>query len=311
MVVGEGGRTSRAGRRRKMVVVLLVWLASIAVLEGALRALVGNLGITGLYEIAPGDGRCVGLRPGAEVSYTGIFLRTPPVRQEVNSLGYRGPARPPGPSQQGVLRIAAVGDSYTYGQGVAAEEALPSQLEKALGDRLGTAVEVLNFGVPGYNLDEALEQHARFSHRWGPDVVLFLLFDNDLDRPMCDQVGSDSVGWWIRNVYVSRLVLLPYLAWPDETRRNAEELRRGMLKFDRVVRDTGGRLAVAVLNDPLRGEAGSVLDPLGIPWTEASVDGLPRIPREGHLSAEGNRILAERVAEWLASVLASDVAVAD
>src|SRR5205085_996418 len=49
--------------------------------------------------------------------------------------------------------ILAVGDSYTYGHGVPADESLPAMLQRALSDRsLGTAIEVVNLGRPGFNL---------------------------------------------------------------------------------------------------------------------------------------------------------------
>ncbi|OGB95519.1 MAG: hypothetical protein A2Z31_05045 [candidate division NC10 bacterium RBG_16_65_8] len=49
--------------------------------------------------------------------------------------------------QSDSLRIIALGDSLTYGYGVAAEEAYPAVLERELGKRF--AVEVLNLGVAG------------------------------------------------------------------------------------------------------------------------------------------------------------------
>ena len=63
-------------------------------LEVGLRLLLGNLAVADLLRWNLPDGRPMGLRPGAEVEYTGYFLKIPPVTQEVNALGYRGPARP-------------------------------------------------------------------------------------------------------------------------------------------------------------------------------------------------------------------------
>src|SRR5262245_1883337 len=100
----------------------------LGVLEMLARLVMGGIEQSTLYLPLWGTpGPCVRLRPGAEVEYTGWFLKIPPVKQEVNTYGYRGPERPPA-RRPGVLRIAAVGDSYTYGMGVRTEQSIPAQL---------------------------------------------------------------------------------------------------------------------------------------------------------------------------------------
>src|SRR5206468_9682819 len=58
-----------------------------------------------------------------------------------NSLGYR--EREPGPKDPNRYRIAVVGDSFTFGQGIEASERFSNLVEGSLGPR----DEVLNFGV--------------------------------------------------------------------------------------------------------------------------------------------------------------------
>lgn len=85
----------------------------------------------------------------------------------------------------GTLRIAVLGDSFTFGFGVAAHEAYPAQLERCLNERAapGQSVEVLNFGVGGYSTrDEAValaEKVAPFS----PQRILvgYVLNDPEID----------------------------------------------------------------------------------------------------------------------------------
>src|SRR5262245_30014297 len=131
------------------------------------------------------------LRPGAEVTYTGWFLKIPPVRQEVNAYGFRGPARPPA-KPPGTLRIAVLGDSFAYGLGVEAENAIPAQLEAVLAAGSSVPVEVLNFGIPGAQLDDLIPHLRGVVANWQPDVVVFLLFTNDLDESLCGWVRSPA-----------------------------------------------------------------------------------------------------------------------
>jgi hypothetical protein len=80
-----------------------------------------------------------------------------------------------------VFRIAVIGDSFTFGQGVNLEQTLVKQMEEFLRSR-GIASEVLNFGVIGYNMwqyNVVLEKKALL---YQPDLVVLCLFQDDLGR---------------------------------------------------------------------------------------------------------------------------------
>jgi lysophospholipase L1-like esterase len=113
--------------------------------------------------------------------------RGPPIR--INHLGFRereiqakNPAR---------YRIAIVGDSLTWGQGLEEDERFSDLLERSLGSRY----EVLNFGIPGDNLPEhlqVLEQALSVS----PDFVLLQLYINDFEMPGMDRPGVHALLPW-------------------------------------------------------------------------------------------------------------------
>lgn len=65
------------------------------------------------------------------------------------------------------LRIAVVGDSYTFGQEVSIDDAWPTVLADLL-----PYTEVLNFGVGGYGIDQALLRYRIDSTQYNPDIVL-------------------------------------------------------------------------------------------------------------------------------------------
>lgn len=81
------------------------------------------------------------------------------------------------PKSPGVFRIAAFGDSLTYGEGVAAEEAWPAVLEREL--QSDYRVEVLNLGVSGSESEDILRFAERLLPSLGPDLVLYGVCLND------------------------------------------------------------------------------------------------------------------------------------
>ncbi|MDD5746029.1 MAG: GDSL-type esterase/lipase family protein, partial [Candidatus Omnitrophica bacterium] len=78
------------------------------------------------------------------------------------------------------LRILCLGDSYTYGLGVAREESYPAQLERLLRKEPGyDEVEVINCGKPGINTPLLAKDFRRLATRYQPDIVLLLIGVND------------------------------------------------------------------------------------------------------------------------------------
>jgi len=81
---------------------------------------------------------------------------------------------------QGLPRIAIVGDSYTFGLEVPFESTWGNKLEKQLPSR----VQVLNFGVDGYGVDQAYLRYHRDVRPWHPDLVILGFINHDLYRSM-------------------------------------------------------------------------------------------------------------------------------
>lgn len=124
----------------------------------------------------PDDRVVYELRPGT----TGSFLGHP-VR--INSLGMRDRERSY-EKPAGTVRIAALGDSHTFGWGVSQAEPWPAVLEDLLSERLpARRFEVWNFGVPGYNTVQEVRALELRLERVDPDVVVINYVDNDMDLP--------------------------------------------------------------------------------------------------------------------------------
>lgn len=84
---------------------------------------------------------------------------------------YRGERNP------GELRVVAIGDSYTFGAEVEAEESYPAFLEKLL-----PGSQVLNMGVKAYGIDQAVLKYLKHGRQYRPDVVIFGVFGPDYYR---------------------------------------------------------------------------------------------------------------------------------
>ena len=88
-------------------------------------------------------------------------------------------------------RVAIVGDSFTFGLEVGYEDTWGHRLERAL----GPDVQVLNFGVDGYGVDQAYLRYRRDVRPWRPDVVIFGLITHDLYRSMATYTFLSFPGW--------------------------------------------------------------------------------------------------------------------
>lgn len=77
----------------------------------------------------------------------------------------------------GVLRIAAFGDSFMYGADVDNKDTWEEMLMRAHRN-----VEVLNFGVGGYGTDQAFLRYQREGRAYKPDVVLIGFFSDNIYR---------------------------------------------------------------------------------------------------------------------------------
>jgi hypothetical protein len=129
-----------------------------------------------IVELAPGGVQEIDYRDAR-----GAPPRT--VQMCVNEQGMRGPLRDL-PKLPGVLRVACLGDSFTFGWGVEEGQSWPDHLQRLFEERRpGDAVEVLNFGVPAYNTTQEVRCLRQKALSYEPDLVLLTYFANDISMP--------------------------------------------------------------------------------------------------------------------------------
>lgn len=134
---------------------LIVLLAIAGLIETGLRVFGGMSGRPGLF-----DAEFTGGKPNA-----------------VNAQGLRGPEVTPA-KKPGELRILGLGDSTTFGTGVAWEEAWPNRSAIALAAGLSRDVVGINAGVLAASVRDMA---FAMDHAWGdlqPDVVVLVISGN-------------------------------------------------------------------------------------------------------------------------------------
>jgi len=164
--------------RRALMLGVLLGAASIAVALLALSAFDHVLGIVS-PELA--------LPPHERVHY-----RTAEFDYEVdtNSWGFRD--REFGARRGADHRVLALGDSFTYGWGVALADTWVKVLEQNLRGR-GLSVEVANLGVPGADPNKYAEIAARAVPALEPDLVIVGVLQGDDLAQMSGYEGTECV----------------------------------------------------------------------------------------------------------------------
>lgn len=85
------------------------------------------------------------------------------------------------PDDETALRIVTIGDSFTFGDEVADDETWPARLESLLASD-GVKADVVNLGVNGYGLDQAVLRFERDGAPLEPDIVILGLQPENLLR---------------------------------------------------------------------------------------------------------------------------------
>lgn len=119
-----------------------------------------------------------------------------------NSHGLRSPeidhARTP------ARRILCLGDSFTFGIGVADDQTWPAQLGKALNTPTGNRLEVLNAGVMGWGLAEYLVWLQLEGCRYHPDLIVVGVHASDWENALNGLLTLDSQGALVRHQVVRK-----------------------------------------------------------------------------------------------------------
>jgi lysophospholipase L1-like esterase len=245
---------------------------------------------------------------------------------------YKPESRP-----EGLTVVAAVGDSFTWGQGLSSADLRYTDL---LDQMLGSGVEILNFGHGGYNTRDLIDRVLPVVEELKPDVVVYFYLANDIH----DGIGMASPqpkerSKWGRRFLVGSPVY-NYLYWKVfaafdfsqeaargydalytryQDQRNFADHEQDLQRFAQAVRDMGA-IPVAVnlpfphlwsnaqpeLRRQINGKVLKALEDAGMPTLDVSgleesypVGQFEVNSMDAHPSAEVHRAIAEKVDPWL------------
>jgi hypothetical protein len=168
----------RAGWLQRLALMMVAFLMGIVLFEVFMRLAGLSFPVFETFD----EIRGVKLVPGKEGWYRGegeAYVR-------INSLGYRDREHAL-EKPKGTFRIAVLGDSFTEARQVPIEQTywhhIGQELDhcKALS---GRQIEVLNFGIGGYNTSQEVMTYDLDAKRFAPDLVLLGFFaGNDVQDP--------------------------------------------------------------------------------------------------------------------------------
>jgi hypothetical protein len=233
------------------------------------------------------------------------------VTYTINAHGFRHPDFTD-EKEDGVIRIALIGDSFVFGIGVDYEGTLRPHLVAEL-ERLWPQrrFDIVNLGLPGNNLASHVTLVEAAIARLRPDVVvLALTLANDLSawdeqdaRRDARRYGAYSFARFLVGDSVESLWALMFL---DRT-TTAAGLRRldvQMRRLEQILRDAAPRPMLVLFGfqpwDPpvaerLRKVTGALMVPNRTTTTEDF------IPGDGHPTSFGNHRSAAQIAKALAA----------
>jgi len=186
------------------------------------------------------------LKPSLDTCYYGVRVTT-------NRDGFRAAGELARPKPGNAYRILLLGDSQTFGQGVAFEDTFGELLARSLAEDTARTVEVINTGVDGYNtVQEAAVLRAR-GLGLEPDCILVLFIGNDMELPgfLLEPRGILSPDRWLLTNRLKRLIAwaragggsqgAAALAAPDHSRVPAKYAHLvGEEAYRRALRDLAG-----------------------------------------------------------------------
>ncbi len=127
------------------------------------------------------------------------------LRPTLNSLGYRDEEHAD-EKPAGTVRILVLGDSLTFGHGVADDEIWPRQLQQIA----GAGVEVITLAQNGWSTTDELRAFERDGRRFDPDLVVVGVVDNDLQPPI-DEPSGQQREWRVFGKISKQLDLFRWL----------------------------------------------------------------------------------------------------
>ena len=200
----------------KFLSVLLPLFLVLGLLEILVRFIPPDLmALRRLVMVVP-DSRPYILKPDMTIPFSGMFTRiSPPIEWRTNAQSLRENQDIAPRSTR--FRIATYGDSETFGWSVKPEDTFQKQMEA-----IDPRVQVINFGVPGYNTTNIADHMIQTVLLYRPDLIIYLVHKNDLD----DSIEVSQMFGYSHLLLKLRLVYQQWILKPEQKRQRRSPKRQ-------------------------------------------------------------------------------------
>ena len=195
--------------RIKFTTQLLGWITIIfctliiigVLLEISARIMLPNIDVLLKIVTPTADNRNYVLKPNASTEYSGLYEQTDnKILWSINALGIREDTDVKEKSKD-TYRIVTYGDSETFGWSVDLNNTWQQKMEQ-----IDQSIQVINLGVPGYNIESIATHVEETLSTLQPDLVIYLFNKNDVYHPLSYRpVLSNSFVYLIVNMGIYQL----------------------------------------------------------------------------------------------------------
>lgn len=161
-----------------IIALLVAGVIAVAIEIGA-RIFLPNINVLLTIVTATEDERHYRLKPNASTLYNGLYEKSAnQIEWRINAMGMRSDSDAINKSSD-EFRIASYGDSETFGWSVELDDTWQAQMEKQ-----DSSIEVINMGVPGYNIASIAHHVETTLPNLQADMVIYLFNKNDVYKPL-------------------------------------------------------------------------------------------------------------------------------
>lgn len=220
------------------------------------------------------DARRYTLKPNSRATFRGFHDPMPqPISWQVNEHGIRSDRTIEDKGKR--FRILTYGDSETFGWSVQLEDTWQRRMEA--NDR---HIQVLNLGVPGYNVENVADHMEQTASHLDPDLIIYLFHKNDFYEPLSiSPILSRS------ELYVHlRMGIYAFGAKDRHAWRNTPEANRFVAAQIRRMLEVSKRIDVPFIIAFLHWKYNGVMDSEF--WGDDALERATALPRSPVFSAE-------------------------
>lgn len=284
------------------VIILLIALFGVAaILEISARILLPNINVLLTIVSPTEDNRNYVLTPNATTIYRGLYEESNmETIWRINAQGLRADTTIE-KKPTDVFRILTYGDSETFGWSVDLDETWQRQMEQ-----IDKNIQVINLGVPGYNIESIANHIEKTLTNLEPDLVIYLFNKNDVYKPLNYHPNlSKSFLYLIANMGIYQLKAQQRKQW-RRSQEGKQYFRKHLQRIISTCKQNNAPIILAIqqwkyvtlLPKPYQLELQELTSTVRTINVENIIEDFPR--RDAHLTEPAHQALAKYLCNFIA-----------